>query len=161
MNRSNSRSSLFLMEIMLAVLFFSIAGALCLQMFAKSHQMENDTTNLSMAANHVQSTVELLKHSVSPSRENRTDDFFPECILTEYPHAELNSGTTSIYFDPDWNHCEKTQGAFCMEITPPETEDIKEAEDSGLFCRTISVYKTGVKEPVYSFDLKLHIPNRP
>ena len=35
MTRTNSRSGLFLMEIMLAILFFSIAGALSLNMYEK------------------------------------------------------------------------------------------------------------------------------
>lgn len=159
MNRSNSRSSLFLMEIMLAVLFFSIAGALCLQMFAKSHQMSDDTVNLSMAANHVQNTAELLKHAASPSQETETDNFFPGRILEQYPHADNTSDYVAVYFDQDWNHCTREQGVFCMEITPlPKTEN---TEDSHLFCCTLSVSKTESNESIYSFDLKLHIPNRP
>ena len=34
--KANTRSSLFLMELILAILFFSLASAVCLRMFAKS-----------------------------------------------------------------------------------------------------------------------------
>ena len=37
--RHNNISSLFLLELILAVLFFSVASALCIQIFTKAHLM--------------------------------------------------------------------------------------------------------------------------
>ena len=35
--RTHSGSSLFLMELILAILFFSVASAVCVQLFARAH----------------------------------------------------------------------------------------------------------------------------
>ena len=40
--RHNNTSSLFLLELILAVLFFSVASALCIQIFTKAHLMSQD-----------------------------------------------------------------------------------------------------------------------
>ena len=155
MTRTNSRSSLFLMEIMLAILFFSIAGALSLNMFAKSHQMSEDTVNLSMASDYARNTAELLKHAVVSDAKSSGEDFFSECILEAYPNAAQEVFGIFVYFDQDWKECDKTRGMFCLEITPSKPKD------TSLFCCNLSVVKTDGGSPVYSLDLKLHIPNQP
>ena len=40
---SSSRSGLLLMEIIIAILFFSLASAICLQLFVKAHNLGQDT----------------------------------------------------------------------------------------------------------------------
>ncbi len=44
-NRAQS-SSLFLLELILAILFFSLASAVCVQFFVKSHLLSRDARNL-------------------------------------------------------------------------------------------------------------------
>ena len=44
----SSKSSLFLMELIIAILFFSLASAVCIQLFVKSHLLGKTTTE----ANH-------------------------------------------------------------------------------------------------------------
>lgn len=45
-NRTSSRTGLFLMELILAVLFFSLASVLCIQMFVKSHTLSQNSVEL-------------------------------------------------------------------------------------------------------------------
>ncbi|MBP3604242.1 MAG: hypothetical protein J6J79_08870 [Lachnospiraceae bacterium] len=45
-NRSSSKTSLFLMELIIAIFFFSLAGALCIQMFVESHRISKDSVAL-------------------------------------------------------------------------------------------------------------------
>lgn len=56
--RHNNTSSLFLLELILAVLFFSVASALCIQIFTKAHLMSQDARNLNFAVNEVSSMAE-------------------------------------------------------------------------------------------------------
>ena len=58
-NRPRS-SSLFLMELILAILFFSIASAVCVQFFVKSHLLSRSSDALNYAANECASVAELL-----------------------------------------------------------------------------------------------------
>ena len=48
MKTSNSRSGIFLMELIAAILFFALAASLCLEMFAKSHQISNEAKCLNI-----------------------------------------------------------------------------------------------------------------
>ena len=54
----NNTSSLFLLELILAVLFFSVASALCIQIFTKAHLMSQDARDLNFAVNEVSSMAE-------------------------------------------------------------------------------------------------------
>lgn len=56
--RHNNTSSLFLLELILAVLFFSVASALCIQIFTKAHLMSQDAKDLNFAVNEVSSMAE-------------------------------------------------------------------------------------------------------
>ena len=155
MTRTNSRSGLFLMEIMLAILFFSIAGALSLNMFAKSRQMSEDAFHLSMASDQVRNAAERLKHAAVSDTEKSKDTFFSECMSEAYPNADETDSGFSVYFDRDWNSCGREEGFFCMEITPSRTKE------TGLFCCNFSVIQTDGGDTIYSLDVKLHVPNRP
>lgn len=53
-----SKSSLFLMELILAILFFSLAAAICVQMFVKSHQLSRDSVKLNHAVVYCESMAE-------------------------------------------------------------------------------------------------------
>lgn len=56
--RHNNISSLFLLELILAILFFSVASALCIQIFTKAHLMSQDARDLNFAVNEVSSMAE-------------------------------------------------------------------------------------------------------
>ena len=56
--RHNNTSSLFLLELILSVLFFSVASALCIQIFTKAHLMSQDARDLNFAVNEVSSMAE-------------------------------------------------------------------------------------------------------
>lgn len=56
--RHNNTSSLFLLELILAVLFFSVASALCIQIFTKAHLMSQDARDLNFAVNEISSMAE-------------------------------------------------------------------------------------------------------
>ena len=58
-NRARS-SSLFLMELIIAILFFSVFSAVCVQFFVKSHLLSNDANALTHAVNECASTAEMI-----------------------------------------------------------------------------------------------------
>lgn len=153
MNRSNNRSGIFLLEIMLAILLFSIAGALCLQMFSKSRQTSKDTANLTQAADHVQNAAEMIKYAAEPTVRDSENTFFPDCLLKEYPDAVISSDKIQIYFDENWNYCRKENGVYCMEAAPAQTER------ENLFCCQFTVFETDSRDSIYSLNFETHIPN--
>lgn len=65
--RSGGRSSLFLMELMLAILIFSLCAAVCMKMFARARTDTDYSENLTRAVTLGQSACELYKQTLDPS----------------------------------------------------------------------------------------------
>ena len=62
MNRtSNNRSGLFLLEIMIAILFFAMVSAVCLRSFARAHTLSQEASDMNQAMSHIENVAELLK----------------------------------------------------------------------------------------------------
>ncbi|MBR4832339.1 MAG: hypothetical protein IKZ97_06920 [Butyrivibrio sp.] len=92
-SRSNARTSLFLMELIIAVFFFSLAAAVCIRLFVSAHTMSEKTTNLSNATVWSQNLAEAFY-----SCKGNVDE-----IATIYPSAFITGDTVIIFFDKDWN----------------------------------------------------------
>ena len=46
--RESSKSSLFLLELMISIVFFALAAAGCVQVFAKAHMLSQEASRLDM-----------------------------------------------------------------------------------------------------------------
>lgn len=130
-------SSLFLMELILAILFFSIASAVCVQFFVKSHLLCKRTQELNHAVNSCTSVAEYL--SVSDS-----DD--------------LTTGTHYTYYDSDFSVCEKDDASYVLRVTLTEQNHLLNAH--------ISMNEINKKDPstkeelIYQLHTSHHISRR-
>ncbi|MDD6190089.1 MAG: hypothetical protein PUB75_00665 [Firmicutes bacterium] len=97
-NRARS-SSLFLLELIIAILFFSIASAVCVQFFVKSHTMSQDSKNLNLAVNECSSIAEIVQTSDSSREALREISMEYPDIKTDGNKCVINLETYSIYTD--------------------------------------------------------------
>ena len=149
---SNSHASLFLMEMMIAIMLFSLASAVCLRMFAACHQIGEETRDLNMAVYQAGNAAELLRHSLK-SKEG-AQDAFPGCIQAEYPQAVMEGAALMVYYDAGWKPCQEPGSAHCMEIV--------QSQEEGLALYEIQIRNMdGQEGEIYSLPLKLHQPQRP
>lgn len=88
--RHNNTSSLFLLELILAVLFFSVASALCIQIFTKAHLMSQDARDLNFAVNEVSSMAE------------------------QMPDDSLQDA--AAYYDSSYASCKKADAVYVMTV---------------------------------------------
>lgn len=88
--RHNNTSSLFLLELILAVLFFSVASALCIQIFIKAHLMSQDARDLNFAVNEVSSMAE------------------------QMPDDSLQDAAT--YYDSSYASCKKADAVYVLTV---------------------------------------------
>lgn len=88
--RHNNTSSLFLLELILAVLFFSVASALCIQIFTKAHLMSQDAKDLNFAVNEVSSMAE------------------------QMPDDSLQDA--AAYYDSSYASCEKADAVYVLTV---------------------------------------------
>ncbi|MBR4670923.1 MAG: hypothetical protein IKO84_10010 [Butyrivibrio sp.] len=91
--KNNARSSLFLMELIIAVFFFSLAAAVCIRLFASAHLTAEKTTNLSHATVWSQNLAEAFYAKQGDVSE----------ISKTYPTAFTTPDTVILFFDKNWN----------------------------------------------------------
>lgn len=78
---TSHKSSLFLLELILAILFFSIASAVCVQLFVKSHLLSRQAEILSVAVNECADAAEIIYSA-------ETESEVLERLKNAYPNAE-------------------------------------------------------------------------
>ena len=143
----HSRSSLFLMEMIIAILFFSLASAVCIQLFARSHLLSTQTVNQNHAVIQAQNLAESylsLEGNVAAMQ-----DLFSPSELTD-------ENTLRLAFDSSWTLCTAEDNAgFYAELksTP--------AEETGIMKGEITVYDVSTPEsPIYTLSVMLHTAER-
>lgn len=139
-HRSRARSSsLFLMELILAILFFSVASAVCVQFFVKSHIMSQSSEMLTYAVNECSGMAEVICTSDSMAEGlELLQKHYPE---GEYPGSGTMPPETDVLADPDsyakadvlfyyddsFVSCGKETAAYVLEIHLTEEKQTIEA----------------------------------
>ena len=93
----HSKSSLFLMEIILNILFFSILATFCVQIFFKGYQLSKSTEKLHQAVTACTSIAEICQSTDSPE----------ETLSSIYPESTSLNETILIYYNKDFLACGK------------------------------------------------------
>lgn len=138
MNRQTKHSGMFLLELMIAILFFCMASAVCIRLFVKSHTISQDTQNLNMALNQVTMAAEIFR--------SRTD--MQEFFRQEVPYYEERSDGTEffLYYDKKWENCKEKDASFCLKIKSWDKGNMK----TGNF----SMVKADTGKEIYSLSLE-------
>lgn len=144
-NRAKS-SSLFLLELILAILFFSIASAVCVQFFVKSHLLSRDARELNVAVTEVSNAAELIGVSDGVTSAARM-------IQSEYPKALTNEASQiSVYFDQNFQHCAEEGAVYLLNI------DLSEKDN--MIVGTLHMTRLEDKKDIYSLDISHHLQRR-
>lgn len=112
--RHNNTSSLFLLELILAVLFFSVASALCIQIFTKAHLMSQDARDLNFAVNEVSSMAEQISAGTLHSDTAASSDDTASDPSTQMPDDSLQDATA--YYNSSYASCEKADAVYVLTV---------------------------------------------
>ena len=112
--RHNTISSLFLLELILAVLFFSVASALCIQIFTKAHLMSQDARDLNFAVNEVSSMAEQISAGTLHSDTAASSDDTASDPSTQMPDDSLQDA--AAYYDSGYASCEKADAVYVLTV---------------------------------------------
>ena len=138
---TSSRSGLLLMEIIIAILLFSVVSALCLQLFVKSHKLGQNTEELDMAVRQASSVAEILSQSKQPA--NHLQEIYSYCDIDE------NGG--SIYYNENFQSCTKDSSVYHLDV------DASSA-DRRLTDYRITVYANDISKEIYSLEVTAYTP---
>lgn len=139
--RSRARSSsLFLMELILAILFFSVASAVCVQFFVKSHLMSRDSEVLARAVNECSGAAEIIctsdgmKEGLDMLRQQYPEGDYDTPVMEEGLEETASRETDSpgeadamLYYDDSFAPCGQETAAYVLEIHMEQDEQMIEA----------------------------------
>lgn len=148
--RHNNISSLFLLELILAVLFFSVASALCIQIFTKAHLMSQDARDLNFAVNEVSSMAEQISAGTLHSDTAASSDDTASDPSTQMPDDSLQDA--AAYYDSSYASCEKADAVYVLTVH-------YEPEDT-LLKAHISMDTIADNRNIYTLDVTKHRQRR-
>lgn len=148
--RHNNISSLFLLELILAVLFFSVASALCIQIFTKAHLMSQDARDLNFAVNEVSSMAEQISAGTLHSDTAASSDDTASDPSTQMPDDSLQDA--AAYYNSSYASCEKADAVYVLTVH-------YEPEDT-LLKAHISMDTIADNRNIYTLDVTKHRQRR-
>ena len=115
--KSRSKSSLFLMELIIVIMFFTISAAICMEIFANAKVKNDYSRNVANAAFKAESIAEVYK--------NENGDL--DKLSQKYKGTKTSDGVLEIYYDIDWKKSDRKNAAFTARVTETEEPDIEKA----------------------------------
>ena len=146
----HSKSSLFLMELIIALLFFSLARTVCIRLFVNAHSLSRQTVDMNHAVNYAQNMAETfigcsgdlqaMQTILSDSQLSLDGD-----ILVLVQNGYLISLRRSGIISPG--------GMVSADINVDLTDNVPSA------ISTVSYRAEDIaSEPLYTLHVDLHIP---
>ncbi len=165
--RTSSRSGLFLLELIISILFFSVASAICIQLFVKAHLMDKNNQALTQSIKLSQNFAEI--YTATNGDLDAIKKFYPEATITLLP--EYNSNRFRIDYNANWKYSTSENAVYCMDIRFSEntttagvmrTAHITVFEVSGENREFSDISQLHVSEDsiIHQIDISVYISNR-
>lgn len=128
-NRARS-SSLFLMELIIAIFFFTIFSAVCVQVFVKAHLMNQESFALNHAVSECSGVAEVI--STSDSVDVAVDTLEDLHPYGRYDNRNGNATNVDaeIYYDADFKECSKDKAEYLLLMKLDSDEHMINADMS-------------------------------
>ncbi len=140
--KNRSASSLFLVELLLSILFFSLAAAVCVQLFVQSHLISRKSADQNAAVTCMQSTAAILE----------AESGSLSALSEIYTEGSLQDGSFTVYYDQDWQECAADCASSCIQVERRETAE-------GLLSFILTAKSSTDEEPpIYTLEFSLHLP---
>lgn len=132
----HSKSALFLMELIIALLFFSLASTVCIRLFAKAHSLSGQTVDMNYAVNYAQNMAEAF---IGCSGDL-------QALHTVMDKSQLSEDGRTLSLE---------QNGYCTSLVYSGVH-----EPGSTIAADIRVYRTGAADDtLYSLHVDLHIPH--
>ena len=139
--RPKRSSSLFLMELMIALFFFMIVAVCCTRMFVKAWMTSQKASDLNRAENCARNVAEV----IGSSQDSETD------LMKIFPEMTKEGKKYFLYYDKEWKTCDRKEAVYRMEV-------LMDSYDGFVFGDIAIKDKEG--KELYQLDMKKHIPYR-
>lgn len=146
--RKHNRSALFLIELIFAVLFFSIGSAVCVQAFVKAHQISTDASDLSFASAQASSAANVLRYT----------DGTCGSVSAYLPSAQGSGLDFTVYYDSDQQPCDEKDAAYAMDISTFAEGDKRSSSITVKRSDGEMIYELDIRYPAFENADSADIP---
>lgn len=164
--KSRARSSsLFLIELILAILFFSVASAVCVQLFVKSHLLSTDSNALNHAVNECANVAEIVASADSTEDVlNKLKGIYPDISWSE-PASDSQDASYDaavfIFYDDAFTACKEGDDAtYFLAVSLTEEENMLHALLQMNKAEDTQELSQAYKQSIYELETMHHVAQK-
>lgn len=113
-----SRSSIFLLELILNLLLFTVLVVVGLNFFVKTHTLTIKTSDLHRAVTQTNNIAALYETSYGGL----------DIIANKYPYSIITNDSAIIYFDDKFKECSSSESKYMLTIDIDNSSILHEAD---------------------------------
>ena len=148
--KQTNRSGLFLLELVIAILFFSLAAAVCVRLFVKSRMISRDAQELNRALNLTTTAAEVFRSDTD------MELYLKESELSYQKDSDGSS--FFVYYNEDWSNCEAEDAVYCLTIAITEDTELSDGStDARSSQGSFGVYEIEGDREIYSVETAKYV----
>lgn len=158
MNNNARKTGLFLMELIIAILFFSLAAAICIQLFVKSHMISERSIALNHSILLAQNTAEIFYATNGDPEKMASLLGCGESSGTAAIADSDNASTLTLFYTDKFDCLDPAEAASAVF---QQTISLYADSDPALITCHIVILEPSSGDVIYSLDTTLFQRSRP
>ena len=158
MNNNARKTGLFLMELIIAILFFSLAAAICIQLFVKSHMISERSIALNHSILLAQNTAEIFYATNGDPEKMASLLGCGESSGTAAIADSDNASTLTLFYTDKFDCLDPAEAASAVF---QQTISLYADSDPALITCHIVISALSSGDVIYSLDTTLFQRSRP
>lgn len=158
MNNNARKTGLFLMELIIAILFFSLAAAICIQLFVKSHMISERSIALNHSILLAQNTAEIFYATNGDPEKMASLLGCGESSGTAAIADSDNASTLTLFYTDKFDCLDPAEAASAVF---QQTISLYADSDPALITCHIVISELSSGDVIYSLDTTLFQRSRP
>lgn len=158
MNNNARKTGLFLMELIIAILFFSLAATICIQLFVKSHMISERSIALNHSILLAQNTAEIFYATNGDPEKMASLLGCGESSGTAAITDSDNASTLTLFYTDKFDCLDPAQAASAVF---QQTISLYADSDPALITCHIVISELSSGDVIYSLDTTLFQRSRP
>lgn len=158
MNNNARKTGLFLMELIIAILFFSLAAVICIQLFVKSHMISERSIALNHSILLAQNTAEIFYATNGDPEKMASLLGCGESSGTAAIADSDNASTLTLFYTDKFDCLDPAEAASAVF---QQTISLYADSDPALITCHIVISELSSGDVIYSLDTTLFQRSRP
>lgn len=158
MNNNARKAGLFLMELIIAILFFSLAATICIQLFVKSHMISERSIALNHSILLAQNTAEIFYATNGDPEKMASLLGCGESSGTAAIADSDNASTLTLFYTDKFDCLDPAEAASAVF---QQTISLYADSDPALITCHIVISELSSGDVIYSLDTTLFQRSRP